>query len=64
LRDGKTPCQPAGGCGHGTALNLFVGRNGNDVRPVATSLPGGCALIEGGACHHREYQWPVMLKIM
>ncbi|EJR3108467.1 PAS domain-containing protein [Salmonella enterica] len=58
------PCQPAGGCGHGTALSLFVGSNGNDIRPVATSLPGGCALIEGGACHHREYQWPVMLKIM
>ncbi|EHC99344.1 Aerotaxis sensor receptor protein [Salmonella enterica subsp. enterica serovar Urbana str. R8-2977] len=56
--------QPAGGCGHGTALSLFVGSNGNDIRPVATSLPGGCALIEGGACHHREYQWPVMLKIM
>ncbi len=64
LRNGKTPCQPAGGCGHGTALSLFVGSNGNDIRPVATSLPGGCALIEGGACHHREYQWPVMLKIM
>ncbi|VUC74651.1 aerotaxis receptor protein [Salmonella sp. NCTC 11881] len=60
----KTPCQPAGGCGHGTALSLFVGSNGNDIRPVATGLPGGCALIEGGACHHREYQWPVMLKIM
>ncbi|EHS4698268.1 PAS domain-containing protein [Salmonella enterica] len=46
------------------AVSLFVGRNGNDIRPVATNLPGGCALIEGGACHHREYQWPVMLKIM
>ncbi|EHC82207.1 Aerotaxis sensor receptor protein [Salmonella enterica subsp. enterica serovar Senftenberg str. A4-543] len=61
---GHGTAQPAGGCGHGTALSLFVGRNGNDIRPVATSLPGGCALIEGGACHHREYQWPVMLKIM
>ncbi|ESE83433.1 aerotaxis receptor protein [Salmonella enterica subsp. enterica serovar Paratyphi B str. SARA56] len=56
LRNGKTPCQPAGGCGHGTALSLLVGSNGNDIRPVATSLPGGCALIEGGSCHHREYQ--------
>ncbi|EHC67257.1 Aerotaxis sensor receptor protein [Salmonella enterica subsp. enterica serovar Mississippi str. A4-633] len=64
LEDAVTVQQPAGGCGHGTALSLFVGSNGNDIRPVATSLPGGCALIEGGACHHREYQWPVMLKIM
>ncbi|QUJ03482.1 hypothetical protein KCP71_10005 [Salmonella enterica subsp. enterica] len=62
LRDGKTPCQPAGGCGHGTALSLFVGSSRHP--PGSNKLPGGFDRSWAVPRHRREHQWPVMLKIM